>query len=162
MKLKTKSFAVFLGIWVKLVTLKIKKLYNIEIGTLQWHPPVMTPRPLPQSWSSPHTTLEWHPVMAPSNGTIPTPPKLAITLLPPLYDTIMAMASSNGTYPLPKISHYRPTKAHYNGTQQRHHLQWHPGAMFNPPKWFVALPPIGSKNPFSHRYLGNNKIILNI
>ena len=26
----------------------------------------------------------------------------------------------------------------------------------NPPKWFVALPPIGSKNPYSYRYLGKN------
>ena len=45
-----------------------------------------------------------------------------------------------------------------NGTLQWHHvhctLQWHPGATSNPPKWFVALPPIGSKNPYSYRYLG--------
>ena len=48
----------------------------------------------------------------------------------------------------------------YDGTQQWHHvsctLQWHPGATSNPPKWFVALPPIGSKNPYSYRYLGKN------
>ena len=51
-----------------------------------------------------------------------------------------------------------PTMAHYNGTLQWHHvhspLQWHPGATSNLPKWFVALPPIGSKNPYSYRYLG--------
>ena len=45
-----------------------------------------------------------------------------------------------------------------DGTQQWHHvhctLQWHPGATSNAPKWFVALPPIGSKNPYSYRYLG--------
>ena len=48
--------------------------------------------------------------------------------------------------------------APYDGTQQWHHvhctLQWHPGATSNPPKWFVALPPIGSKNRYSYRYLG--------
>ncbi len=62
--------------------------------------------------------------MAPCNGTTTTPPKLVVTLRP-------------------------PTIAHYNGT-----LQWHPGATSNPPKWFVGLPPIGSKNPYSYRYLG--------
>ena len=49
-----------------------------------------------------------------------------------------------------------------NGTQQSHHvhctLQWHPGATSNPPKWFVALPPIGSKNPYSYRYLGKKNL----
>ena len=50
-------------------------------------------------------------------------------------------------------SPFPSTIAHYNGTQQWHHvhctLQWHPGATSNPPKWFVALPPIGSKNPYA-------------
>ena len=32
----------------------------------------------------------------------------------------------------------------------------HPAMASNPPKWFVALPPIGSKNPYSYRYLGKN------
>ena len=49
----------------------------------------------------------------------------------------------------------------YDGTQQWHHvhctLQWHPGATSNPPKWFGALPPIGSKNPYSYRYLGKKR-----
>ena len=51
----------------------------------------MAPRPLPQSWPSPspphHRTLQWHPAMAPSNGTTgtqqwhtSTPPKLVVTL----------------------------------------------------------------------------------
>ena len=79
-----------------------------------------------------HSTLhwQWHPAMAPR----PLP--------------------QNWSSPSP------PTIAHYNGTQQWHHvhctLQWHPGATSNPPKWFVALPPIGSKNPYSYGYLGNN------
>ena len=42
------------------------------------------------------------------------------------------------------------TIVRYNGT-----LLWHPAmAPRPPPKWFVALPPIGSKNPYSYRYLG--------
>ena len=55
---------------------------------------------------------------------------------------------------------WHPTMA-----QQWHHvlctLQWHPGATSNPPKWFVALPPpIGSKKPYSHHYLGNKNKLL--
>ena len=59
-------------------------------GTQQWHhvhspkvgrhpPPPTTPRPPPQSWSSPpnHSTLQWHPAMAPR----PTAP-CNVTLLP--------------------------------------------------------------------------------
>ena len=68
----------------------------------------------------------------------------------------------------PKVGRHPPpqpwyaTMAPYDGTQQWHHvhctLQWHPGATSNPPKWFVALPPIGSKNPYSYRYLGKKDI----
>ena len=104
-------------------------------GTQQWHhvhspkvgrhPPLAPPQ---------HTT------MAPCNGTTSTPPKLVVTLPRP---------------PQPQYTTMEP----YDGTQQWHHvhctLQWHPGATSNPPKWFVALPPIGSKNPYSYRYLGN-------
>ena len=80
------------------------------------------------------------------------------------------MAPYNGTQQWhhvhsPKVGRHPPqpptTMAPYNGTQQWHHvhctLQWHPGATSNPPKWFVALPPIGSKNPYSYRYLGKNE-----
>lgn len=76
MKLKTKCFAVFLGVWVKLVALKIKELYEKEIGILQWHPLAITPSPFLQKWSLPYSTLEWQPIMAPSNDTTPTPPKI--------------------------------------------------------------------------------------
>ena len=65
-------------------------------STLEWHP-AMAPRPLPQSWPSPssphHSTLQWHPAMAPSNGTTSTPPKLVVTPQP--WHT--TMAPSNGT-----------------------------------------------------------------
>ena len=79
------------------------------------------------------------------------------------------MAPCNGTQQWhhvhsPKVGRHPPhqpqytTMAPYDGTQQWHHvhctLQRHPGATSNPPKWFVALPPIGSKNPYSYRYLG--------
>ena len=62
-----------------------------------------------------HSTLQWHPASAPR--------------------------------PLPQSwSSPSPTIAHYNGTRQWHPahctLQWHPCATSNPPKWFVALPPL--------------------
>ena len=152
-------------------------------GTLQWHPamappamatrplhPAIAPRPLPQSWSSPvqhttmapcndttpsphHSTLQWHPAMAPSNGTTSAPPQ---SCLPP-----PTIAHYNGTLqwhpamaprPLPQgwSSPSPSTIVRYNGT-----LRWHPAMAPRPlPKWFVALPPIGSKNPYSYRYLG--------
>ena len=56
-----------------------KLAVTLRHSTLQWHP-AMAPRPLPQSWSSPsppttnHSTLQWHPTMAPSNGTTSTAP----------------------------------------------------------------------------------------
>ena len=123
-------------------------------GTLQWHPAMAT-RPL-------------HPAMAPSTS------KWVITRLAHYTGTC------NGTTPSPTIAHYNgtlqwhhvhspksssqpqyTTMAPYNGTLQWHHvhctLQWHLGVTSNPPKWFVALPPIGSKNPYSYRYLGNQE-----
>ena len=133
-------------------------------GTWQWHP-AMAPRPLPQSWSSPPRTiahyngtlqwhhvllqswsspsprndsaLQWHLAMAPSNGTTSTPPKLVVTS--------------------------PPTIAHYNGT-----LRWHSNGTTSSAPCSGTLvprpirqsgsspsPPIGSKNPYSYRYLGN-------
>ena len=107
-------------------------------GTLQWHP-AMAPRPLPRFWSSPSP----RPTIAHYNGTLQWHRAMAPRPLPQSWSS-----------PSPS------TKVRYNGTQQWHHvhctLQWHPGAMSNPPKWFVALPPIGSKNPYSYRYLENN------
>ena len=52
-------------------------------STLQWHP-AMAPRPLPQSWSSP-PTIHYNP---PSNGTTATPPKLVVTLPSPHHRTL--------------------------------------------------------------------------
>ena len=155
-------------------------------STLQWHP-AMAPRPLPQSWPSPSPTIahynapydgtqQWHhghspevgrhlppPTIAHYNGTTSTPPKLAVTL--PNDSTLQwhrTMAPSNGTTSTPPklvvtfpLQPWHTTMAPCNGTTSTPPLQWHPGATSSLPKWFVALPPIGSKNPYSYRYLGN-------
>ena len=104
-----------------------------------------TPSKLVVTLPSPHhSTLEWHPAMAPSNHTTSTP---------------QGWSSPSPSTTIPQLQY--TTMAPYDGTQQWHHvhctLQWNPGATSNPPKWFVALPPIGSKNPYSYRYLGNKK-----
>ena len=63
----------------------------------------------------------------------------------------------------PRLPH---TTAHHNDTLQHPamaprplHTAMAPGATSNPPKWFVALPPIGSKNPYSYHYLGKNDFL---
>ena len=58
-------------------------------GTLRWHP-AMAARPYPN-----HSTPQWHPTMAPSNGSTSTPPK---------------------------SSPYPPNIAHHDGTQQWQHV----------------------------------------
>ena len=123
-------------------------------STLQWHP-AMAPRPL-------HSTLEGHPAMhtgmAPSNGTTSTP------LLPPT----IAHYNGNGTqqwhhvHP-PKVGRRPPPRTipHYNGTLPWH--PWHPTTAPCNGRWVPRpirqsgsspSPPIGSKNPYSYRYLG--------
>ena len=88
--------------------------------------PSNEPRPLLQGWhpTPHHSTLQWHPTMAPSNGTTPTPPKLVVTL-PPNHSTLQrhpSTAPCNGTSTPPIFwSPYPQTIAHYNGT-----LRWHP------------------------------------
>ena len=122
-------------------------------STLEWHP-AMAPRQLPQSWSSPpnHSTLQWHPAMAPR----PLPQSWPLPSSPHHSTQQWQWHPAMAPRPLPQS-----WSAHYNGTQKWHHvhctLQWHPGATSNPPKWVVALPPIGSKNPYSYRYLGNKE-----
>ena len=127
-------------------------------GALIWHPE-LAPRPLPQSWSSPspvapcngtlqwhhahypkvgrHTPL-WHPAMAPSNGTqsvhSPKPPPNHSTLQ--WHPTI---APSNGT----------TSSAPCNGTLVPRPIRQSGSS---------PSPPIGSKNPYSYRYLGNDFI----
>ena len=97
----------------------------------------MEPRPLPQSWSS-----HWHPTIAryttPCNGTTSTPPKLVVTL--PNHSTLQwhpTMAPSNGT----------TSTAPCNGTLVPRPIRQSDSS---------PSPPIGSKNPYSYRYLGNN------
>ena len=94
--------------------------------------------------------------------TTSTPPNLVVTLAP--NHSTLQWYPAMAPRPLPQSwsSPFPPTIAHCNGTLRWHPamaprpctLQWHPGATSNPPKWFVALPPIGSKNPYSYRYLG--------
>ena len=135
-----------------------------------------------------HSTLQWHPAMAPSNGTTSTPasspptiahyngtPAMAPRPLPqswlspspqPYHTTMAPYDGTQQWHHVPQSWSSTPsthtTMAMCNGTQQWHHvlctLQWHPGATSNQPKWFVALPPIGSKNPYSYRYLGKNRL----
>ena len=122
-------------------------------------------RPLPQSWSSHwhptiaryngtlqqhhvhspkvgrhpnHSTLQWHPTMAPSDSTTSTPLKLVVTF-PPNHGTLQwhpAMAPR----PLPQSwsSPSPPTIAHYNGT-----LRWHPAIAPRPlpSSWSSPSPP---------------------
>ena len=145
-------------------------------GTLQWHP-AMAPRPLPQSWSSPSPQT-----IANYNGALqPPPPTIAH------YNGTLQWHPAMAPRPLPKVGRHPPptTIAHYNGTQQWHHvhspkvgrhppLQWHPTMA---QQWHRVLwpcngtlvprpirqsgsspsPRIGSKNPYSYRYLGNNR-----
>ena len=138
----------------------------------------MAPRPLPQSWPSPspnHNTLQWHPAMPPSNGTLQWhhvhSPKVGRHLPP-------AIAHYNGTQQWhhvhsPKVGRHLPPTIAYNGTlqwhpamaprlaQQWHHvqctLQWHPGPIRQ--SGSSPSPPIGSKNPYSYRYLGKSVIL---
>ena len=83
-------------------------------GTQQWHhvhsPKVSTPQKLVVTLPPNHSTLQWHPTMAPSNGTTSTAP-------------------CNGTLV--------PRPIRQSGSS--------------------PSPPIGSKNPYSYRYLGKNK-----
>ena len=121
-------------------------------GTLQWHHPLPPPQhtlsngttsappKLVVALPSPHhSTLQWHPAMAPSNGTTSATPKLVVTL-PLNHSTLQwhpTMAPSNGT----------TSTAPCNGTLVPRPIRQ---SGSSPP------PPIGSKNPYSYRYLGNN------
>ena len=85
----------------------------------QWHhsPRLGRPSPFPQ-----RSTLQWHPAMAPSNGTTSTPPKFAVTL--PRYHSTLQWHPAMAPRPFHQnwSSPSRPpTIAHYNGTLQWHH-----------------------------------------
>ena len=87
-------------------------------STLQWHP-AMAPRPLEKlavTLPPNHSTLQWHPAMAPSNGTTSTPPNSP------------------------------PTIAHYDGTQQWHHVHSpkvgrHPPPNHTTLQWHSTMAP---------------------
>ena len=87
------------------------------LSTLQWR----LPPKLAVSLSSPHdTTLQWHPAMAPR----PLPQKLVVTL-PPNHSALQWHPTTPAMAPHP----LHPA----NGT---------PAGTSNPPKWFVAVPPV--------------------
>ena len=107
-----------------------------------------TPPKLAVTLSSPriahyNCTLQWHPAMAlrslnhstlaiaSSNGTTSTPPKLAVTLPSPNQQWHPTMAPRPLHPAMAPWCHVQCAKV-----------------------WFVALPPIESKNPYSYRYLG--------
>ena len=131
----------------------------------QWHP-AMAPRPQlpPRTIAHYNGTQQWHHVhsteRAPSNGTTSTP------LLPPT----IAHYNGNGTqqwhhvHP-PKVGRrpppqpYHTTMAPYDGTHGTQPL--HPAMAGWVPRPIrqsgsSPSPPIGSKNPYSYRYLGKN------
>ena len=102
-----------------------------------------------QQWHHVHSTKvgcqpplppPYHTTMAPGNRTTSTPPKLAVTLLPKHSTLHSTLQWHLGTVPRP----LHPAMAPWC------HVQL--------PKWFVALPPFGSKNPYSYRYLGNKAL----
>ena len=137
------------------------------------------PRPLPQSWSSPHhSTLQRHPAMAPrplphtiahyngtqqwSNGTTSTPPRLVVTL-PPNQSTLqwhIAMAPRPlrqwHHVPSPKVGrHPPPTIAHYNGTLQWHHVHStkvgrHPAPNHSTLQWHTSTAPCNGTQQWHH------------
>ena len=151
-------------------------------GTQQWHhvhSPKVGRHPPPN-----HSTLQWHPTKAPSNGTTSTAPCNGTQQLHHVHSTIAHYyGASNGNQ---QWHHVHSTIAHYNGT-----LQWHPAMAQRPLKhstlqWHPAMAPrngttstapcnsilvprpmrktgsspsplIGSKNPYSYRYLGEKK-----
>ena len=89
-------------------------------STLQWHP-AMAPRPLPQSWSSPSAT----PAIAHYNGTLQWHPAMAPRPLPQSWSSPspQTIANYNGTLQWhhvhsPKVGRYPPLPRHST-------LQWH-------------------------------------
>ena len=93
-------------------------------STLQWHP-AMAPRPLPQS-----SSFSTPPTIAHYNSTLQWPPQWhhvhsPSSPYPPNHSTLQwhpTMAPNNAPRPLPQSwsSPYPPTIAHYNGTLRCH------------------------------------------
>ena len=115
-------------------------------STLQWHP-AMAPRPLPQSWSPPSP-------LAPCNGTQQWhSPKVGRHH--PLWHPAMAMAPRplRQSWPSPSPPTAMAPRPLHPAMAPWCHVQ-SAKVVRRPP------PPIGSKNPYSYRYLGKNEIML--
>ena len=126
-------------------------------GTVQWHhvhSPKVRRHPTPTIVHN--GTVRWHRAMAPCP---PSPPTIAHYNGTRQWHHVHSLKV--GRHPPP------PTIAHYNGT-----LRWDPAMAPRPLHPAIALvprpicqsgsspsPPIGSKNPYSYRYLGNNGIL---
>ena len=141
-------------------------------STLPWHPTMApcngttsTPPKLAVTLPPNHSTLQWHTAMAPSNGTTSTPPKLVVTLPQPLR-WHPAMAAR----PLPQSWSSTPSSTHTtmamwqcamapsNGTTSTAPCN---GTLVPRPisqSGSSPSPPIGSKNPYSYRYLGKKNV----
>ena len=117
-------------------------------STLQWHP-TMAPRPLPQSW----TSFSTPPTIAHYNGTLQWHPQWHVVTLPRNHSTLQwhpTMAPSNGTTsPPPKLVVTLPM-ASSNGSLVPRPIRQSGSS---------PSPPIGSKNPYSYHYLGNNQML---
>ena len=147
-----------------------------------WSSP--SPQPSHTTMAPCNGTTSTQPSHTTSNGT----PKLVVTLPPTIQHTTMAPYEGTQQWHHVHCTlqwhHVHSTIAHYNGTLQRHPamaprplnhstlqwhpamahvhctLQWHSGATSNAQKVVRRPPPlIGSKNPYSYRYLGNNQVL---
>ena len=125
-------------------------------GALIWHPE-MAPRPLPQSWSSPspltpcNGTQQWHHVQSPKVGRHPPLSHPAMAPRPQSWSSPFPLTPCNGTTPT-----RHPTIAPSNGTTSSAPCN---GTLVPRPirqSGSSPSPPIGSKNPYSYRYLGKN------
>ena len=130
-------------------------------STLQWqwhhvHSPKVGRHPPPN-----HSTLQWHPAMASSNGTTSTPPKLVVALHSP-HHTTLQWHPGMAPRPLPQSWSSNPppptqwqcAMAPSNGTTSTAPCN---GTLVPRPisqSGSSPSPPIGSKNPYSYRYLG--------
>ena len=153
-----------------IVTTSSPKLGLPHHSTLQWHP-AMTPRPLPQSWSSPsppdHSTMAPRPL--PQSWSSPSPQPSHTTMAPhyngttstwssPSPPTIAARMARHPAISTPSklvVTLPSSTIAPCNGTTSTTPCN---GTLVPRPirqSGSSPSPPIGSKNPYSYRYLGN-------
>ena len=115
-------------------------------STLQWHP-AMAPRPLPQSWPSPspnHSALQWHPAMAPcplpQSWPSPSPNQRTLQWHP-----AMAPRPLPQSWPSPSPNHstlqWHPAMAPSNGTTSTPQSWPSPSPNHSTLQWHPAMAP---------------------